>query len=172
MRPIFFAGQALAPLTVVAALRSGGGDAPGRKGSQESTSPGTKPARPAGVNGAGDGRHPGNADLDADKAFAGRSFAQPLKRSTLPAFQGVVVAAGAPWRLSAPWVLTGEAAAAWSVGLNGWLNRNARILARFFHPSFEGGGGFNPLGSATFVPPATVTAQDENVLFTRLQLSF
>lgn len=68
--------------------------------------------------------------------------------------------------------LSARSATSWAVGINWWLNRNARILTSFSHTSFEGGGGFNPIDSTTFVPPATVTAQDENVFFTRLQLSF
>lgn len=261
-------------------------------------------------NGTGDGRNASNVDVDDDKEFAGRLFAQPFKRSsvaalrgfgfglggsysqvisnaaslpnttggTLPGYatdgqqqffaynpaQGVVVADGAQWRLSpqfsylfgpfgllgeyavshqsvynsftraraelehtgwqlsAQWVLTGEeasfsginptrpfkpggggwgawqlvgrfgqldvddaafrgfangalsarSATSWGVGINWWLNRNLRVLASFSHTSFEGGGSFNPLDPATFGAPATVSAQDENVFFTRLQLSF
>ena len=40
------------------------------------------------------------------------------------------------------------------------------------HTKFDGGGAFHPLDSSTLVPPATVTAQDENVFLTRLQLAF
>jgi phosphate-selective porin OprO/OprP len=57
-------------------------------------------------------------------------------------------------------------AAAWSVGLNWYLNRNFLIKASFSHTDFKGGGG--PGASA----PAAVTRKDENVLFTRLQLAF
>jgi Phosphate-selective porin len=57
-------------------------------------------------------------------------------------------------------------AAAWSVGLNWYLNRNFLIKASFSHTDFEGGGG--PGTSA----PAAVTRKDENVLFTRMQLAF
>jgi phosphate-selective porin OprO/OprP len=57
-------------------------------------------------------------------------------------------------------------AAAWSVGLNWYLNRNFQIKASFSHTDFHGGGG--PGASA----PAAVTRKDENVLFTRMQLAF
>jgi phosphate-selective porin OprO/OprP len=57
-------------------------------------------------------------------------------------------------------------AAAWSVGLNWYLNRNFLIKASISHTDFKGGGG--PGASA----PAAVTRKDENVLFTRLQLAF
>lgn len=65
-----------------------------------------------------------------------------------------------------------NAATAWAVGINWWLNRNARVLTSFSHTTFEGGGAFNPLDSTTLVPPTTVNRQDENVFFTRLQLAF
>lgn len=68
--------------------------------------------------------------------------------------------------------LSARQATSWAVGINWWLNRNARVLTSFSHTSFEGGGRFNPIDAATLIPPATVTAQDENVLFTRLQVSF
>jgi phosphate-selective porin OprO and OprP len=57
-------------------------------------------------------------------------------------------------------------AAAWSVGLNWYLNRNFLIKASFSHTDFKGGGG--PGASA----PAAVTRNDENVFFTRMQLAF
>jgi phosphate-selective porin OprO/OprP len=57
-------------------------------------------------------------------------------------------------------------AAAWSVGFNWWLNRNVRVAGSFSHTTFDGGGGAGPL------PPAAVTRNDENVVFTRVQLSF
>lgn len=63
-------------------------------------------------------------------------------------------------------------AAAWSVGVNWWLNRNVRLLSSFSHTVFDGGGGFNPLLPGSFTPPATVTRQDERVFLTRLQLAF
>ncbi len=68
--------------------------------------------------------------------------------------------------------LSAHAATSWAVGVNWWLNKNARVMASFSHTSFEGGGSFNPIDSSTFVAPATVSAQDENAFFTRLQLSF
>src|SRR5262249_48541318 len=57
-------------------------------------------------------------------------------------------------------------AASWSVGLNWWLNRNVRIMTSFSHTDFKGGGG------AGASAPAAVTRNDENVLFTRMQLAF
>lgn len=68
--------------------------------------------------------------------------------------------------------LSASQATAWSVGLNWWLNKNVRVLTSFTHTKFDGGGTFNPLDIRTFSAPATVTAQDENVLFTRIQLAF
>lgn len=57
-------------------------------------------------------------------------------------------------------------AGTWSIGLNWWLNRNLRVLSSFSHTDFRGGGGS---GASA---PAPITRQDENVLFTRMQLSF
>ena len=54
----------------------------------------------------------------------------------------------------------------WSVGLNWYLNRNVRVNISFSQTRFDGGGG-----SGTSAP-ATVTRQNENVLFTRIQLAF
>jgi len=65
-----------------------------------------------------------------------------------------------------------RSATSWSVGLNWWLNKNVRLMTSFSHTTFDGGGAFNPLDPSTLVPPATVTAQDEKVFFTRLQLAF
>ncbi len=59
-----------------------------------------------------------------------------------------------------------RAAREWSVGLNWYLNRNVRANMSYSHTSFEGGGG---KGSSA---PATITRQDEQVLFTRVQLAF
>lgn len=50
----------------------------------------------------------------------------------------------------------------WAVGLNWYLNRNLRINTSFSKTTFEGGNGSK----------ATVTKQPEEVLFTRVQLSF
>ena len=61
---------------------------------------------------------------------------------------------------------------AWSVGVNWWLNKNLRVLTSFSHSTFGGGGSFNPLDPSTRIPPATVSHQAENALFTRLQLAF
>jgi phosphate-selective porin OprO/OprP len=63
-------------------------------------------------------------------------------------------------------------AAAWSAGLNWWLNRNVRILTSFSLTTFQGGGGVNLGVPSTQVPPATVAHQDEYVLFTRVQIAF
>jgi phosphate-selective porin OprO/OprP len=66
-----------------------------------------------------------------------------------------------------------NSATVWSVGVNWWLNKNARIMTSFSHTTFDGGGaGFNPLDPSTGNAPSTVSHQDENALFTRLQLSF
>jgi phosphate-selective porin OprO/OprP len=65
-----------------------------------------------------------------------------------------------------------EEATSWSVGLNWWLNKNVRLMTSFAHTSFDGGGAFNPPDASTLLPPATVTAQDEKVFFTRLQVAF
>jgi phosphate-selective porin OprO/OprP len=59
-----------------------------------------------------------------------------------------------------------HSAFAWTVGLNWWLNRNIRVMTSFTQTSFNGGGG---TGVAA---PASVTRQNENVLFTRVQLAF
>jgi len=59
-----------------------------------------------------------------------------------------------------------RSAEAWSVGLNWYLNRNVAVKTSFSHTDFTGGGG---QGAS---PPAAVTRKDENVLFTRIQLSF
>jgi len=59
-----------------------------------------------------------------------------------------------------------RSASAWSVGLNWYLNRNVLVKAGFSHTRFSGGGGTGA------TPPAIVTRQPENVLFTRVQLAF
>jgi phosphate-selective porin OprO/OprP len=59
-----------------------------------------------------------------------------------------------------------KSAASWSVGLNWWLNRNVRLMTSFSHTDFHGGGG---TGTSA---PAAVTRNDENVVFTRIQLGF
>ena len=59
-----------------------------------------------------------------------------------------------------------ESAAAWSIGLNWYLNRNVMVKTSFSHTHFNGGGG------AGTSAPAAVTRQGENVLFTRIQLAF
>ena len=65
-----------------------------------------------------------------------------------------------------------HSATEWSVGLNWWLNANVRWLVGFSHTTFQGGGGVNSAIPSTTTAPATVTAQDESVLFTRIQLAF
>jgi phosphate-selective porin OprO/OprP len=59
-----------------------------------------------------------------------------------------------------------RSATAWSVGLTWFLNRNVSMNLDFSHTWFNGGGG------PGFTAPATVTREDENVLFTRIQLAF
>jgi phosphate-selective porin OprO and OprP len=54
-------------------------------------------------------------------------------------------------------------AEAWSVGLNWYLNKNIRVNTSFSRTAFE--GNINPKA-------ATVTRQPEQVVFSRLQLSF
>jgi phosphate-selective porin OprO/OprP len=59
-----------------------------------------------------------------------------------------------------------RSAAAWSAGVNWYLNRNVMLKLNFSHTAFTGGGG--PGTSA----PATVTRKPENAMFTRIQLAF
>ena len=54
-------------------------------------------------------------------------------------------------------------AAAWGLGLNWYLNRNVRVTTDFFHTDFKGGNTTSP---------SSISAQDENVFITRLQLNF
>ena len=65
-----------------------------------------------------------------------------------------------------------RSAESWSVGINWWLNQNVRVLTSFSHTVFQGGGGVNVFVPSTTVAPATATAQDENTLFTRIQIAF
>ena len=58
-----------------------------------------------------------------------------------------------------------RSAAAWSVGLDWWLNANMRVMTSFSHTTFDGGGtGASAVG--------LVTHQPENVVFTRVQIAF
>jgi phosphate-selective porin OprO/OprP len=57
-------------------------------------------------------------------------------------------------------------AQAWSAGLNWYLNKNLMLKASYSRTTFTDGGG------AGTTPPASVTRQPEQVLFTRMQLSF
>jgi phosphate-selective porin OprO/OprP len=56
-------------------------------------------------------------------------------------------------------------AKAWAVGLNWYLNKNIKASTSFSRTTFSGGG-------ASTGAPGPVTAQPEEVLFTRLQLAF
>ena len=58
-------------------------------------------------------------------------------------------------------------ASSWSVGLNWYLNRNFCLKSSYSHTDFSGGG----IGTRLTAPGA-VSARDESVLFTRLQLYF
>ena len=57
-------------------------------------------------------------------------------------------------------------AAAWSVGLNWYLNKNVLVKASYSYTDFTGGGA----GGST--APGSITSQDEQVFFTRMQLAF
>jgi phosphate-selective porin OprO and OprP len=59
-----------------------------------------------------------------------------------------------------------SAARGWSAGLNWYLNRNVMLKLSYSQTRFEGGGG------AGLSAPASVTRQNENVFFTRVQLAF
>jgi phosphate-selective porin OprO/OprP len=65
-----------------------------------------------------------------------------------------------------------RSASSCTAGLNWWLNRNIRVLTSFSHTTFQGGGGVNVGIPSTWGAPATVSHQDENTLFTRVQIAF
>jgi phosphate-selective porin OprO/OprP len=58
-------------------------------------------------------------------------------------------------------------ARSWAVGLNWYLNRNIRVNASYSHTSFTGGAGGSPSTA-----PGSVSSHPEDVVFTRVQLSF
>jgi phosphate-selective porin OprO and OprP len=58
-------------------------------------------------------------------------------------------------------------AQAWAVGLNWYLNSNIRIDASFSRTTFTGGGT-----AAATTAPGSVSSHPEDVIFTRVQLSF
>jgi phosphate-selective porin OprO/OprP len=62
--------------------------------------------------------------------------------------------------------ISASEAHAWAVGLNWYLNKNIRVNTSFSRTTFTGGGG------AGTTVPAAVTQHPEDVLFTRIQLSF
>lgn len=72
----------------------------------------------------------------------------------------------AAFPLFADQTTSARSAAAWSLGLNWYLNRNLMVKTSFSHTAFTGGGG---VGTSA---PANVTRKPENVLFTRIQLAF
>jgi phosphate-selective porin OprO/OprP len=69
--------------------------------------------------------------------------------------------------------LSATGATSWGVGINWWLNRNARVLTSFSYTTFDGGGSPPNLAApGTLTAPNTVTSQDEAVFSTRFQISF
>jgi phosphate-selective porin OprO/OprP len=84
--------------------------------------------------------------------LVGRYAQLSIDRAAFPDFADPAASAGS--------------ADAWSVGLNWYLNRNVRVFGSFSRTTFSGGGGE---GTS---PPANVTRKPENVLFTRVQLTF
>jgi len=99
-------------------------------------------------------RHPFNPAEGSWGAWqlVGRYAELDVDRGTFPLFADPATSA--------------QSAAAWSVGLNWYLNRNVLLKTSFSRTTFTGGGG------AGTSAPATVTRQPENVLFTRIQLAF
>ncbi|MGH8524607.1 MAG: porin [Gammaproteobacteria bacterium] len=57
-----------------------------------------------------------------------------------------------------------EQAAAWTVGLNWYLNQNVKFVVDYEHTVFDGGGG------STEDSPRD--REDENVVLSRVQLAF
>ena len=55
----------------------------------------------------------------------------------------------------------------YSIGLNWYLNKDITVKASYSHTDFTGGGK-----STALTAPSVVTAHDEDVFFTRIQLSF
>jgi len=90
--------------------------------------------------------------------LVGRVSQLKIDEAAFPAFSNPLTSANEAFSLS--------------VGLNWWLNKNIRVLTSFSYTTFDGGGTVNPALPGTLVPPGTVSAQDEKVFFTRLQLAF
>lgn len=99
--------------------------------------------------------HPFNLQTGHWGAFqvVGRYAQLDLDKNTFPTYANPLTSA--------------EEARAWSVGLNWYLNKNIRVNASFSHTSFSGGGA-----TTGTTPPANVTRQAEEVLFTRVQFAF
>ena len=65
-----------------------------------------------------------------------------------------------------------QGASAWTAGINWWLNRNVRMLTSYSLTTFRGGGTVSDAVPSSLSAPATVSHQDESVIFTRVQIAF